>query len=89
MIDEESRRHPKEQARCDTYFLTGPKAVMIAHQNPGMNTPPRHAASLSKTTQKNASVFVVQKNGFPSVPPRHDVIKGSRKFNSNTAGQWL
>ena len=48
--------------------------VVIAHEHPGMHTPPGHLAGLAERVKEEAAVIVIVKNVLATVPTRHDVI---------------
>jgi hypothetical protein len=64
----------------------GPKVIMVSHQHPGMDPPPRSHARLAQRLEEQLPVVIVPENRLSPIAPCHHVIEGSGILNANAAG---
>ena len=56
--------------------------VVIAHQHPGMNLPPRLLTSLAEAAHEEAAIDVIAKDWLAPIPTRQHVVEGTRKIRT-------
>ena len=59
--------------------------VVVAHEHPRMNPPPRLPARLSEHLQKKPAVIVIKEDRFSAISSRHHVVISPSILDSNVS----
>ena len=62
------------------------RVIMVVHQHPGIDPPPRALAGLAQRFDKQLAVLVVNDNRFPPIAPSHHVVDRSWILDTRLAG---